>query len=391
MQPAIHANGVSSRAAALTSFYVMEVLAEAERLAQAGRDVVRMEVGEPDRPLPAPVAAALADAAHASDSHYTPSTGEAALRTSIARQYAPVSVSPDQVLVSAGASPLLWLTLFVLTEPGDEVLLADPGYPCYLNVVRALGLTPRSLATNPEAGFALTAKTVRAAVTPRTRVALLGSPANPTGTRLSREALTALAETIPWVVVDEVYRGLEFVAPAPSALARDAGNVVVVDSCSKRYAMPGFRVGWGVFPRALAQAVERAQQNLLISANTDAQRAALAALNDPDHDAGIQAYAASLQARRDAVLDALTQASIDVPVVPDGAFYLLLDLRFLQRPSLELAHTVLHEAGVALAPGIDFGRQTEGYLRLSFARPRAVLTEGVARLGAWLAKQRNRR
>lgn len=379
----------SRRAGAVRPFLVMEVLERAQALERAGRDVIHLEVGEPDFPAPAPVIAAARDALEAGRTRYTPSLGDPRLREAIAGcHHAEGAVAdPETIAVSSGTSPVLLLALMAVLEPGDEVLVPDPGYACYPNLVELAGGRVRRIPLNAEDGFVVDAEKIAAARTPRTRAALLNSPANPTGAVIDSARLEGIVETGLWVIVDEVYRGLEYGARTLSAAALDAPNVIVVDGVSKRYAMTGFRLGWGLFPPALVPSVRAMQQNVLISAPEPAQHAAVTALTDPDVAAEVARRVEILDRRRRLLLAGLEGLGLRVPAPPAGAFYALARAEHLGSDVVETAAEILDATGVALTPGADFGPGGEAYLRFSFANSEERIAEALDRLTPWLAEK----
>jgi aspartate/methionine/tyrosine aminotransferase len=380
----------SRRASAVRSFEVMEVMGRARALAAAGRDVIHLEVGEPDFPTPAPMIEAALRAARAGHTHYTLAGGLPELRARIAALYAErygVALDPACVVVTPGGSGALQLAVFALLEPDDEVLLPDPGYPCNAVFVRLAGAVAVRVPVGPETGYQPTPAQLEAARTPRTRAVILASPANPTGAVIGAERMAALAA---WargagvvVIADEIYHGLAYTPDVPSALAHDP-DALVVGSFSKYFGMTGWRLGWLVVPQALGGVVERLAQNLYIAPPTPAQYAALAAF-EPPAAAELAARRAEFQTRRDLVVPALRDLGFDVPVPPDGAFYVYAGCGNLGTDSPALCARLLGEAGVALTPGTDFGEHgASAHLRLAYTQPRARLEEALARLQAVL-------
>jgi (5-formylfuran-3-yl)methyl phosphate transaminase len=369
----------------LTPFLVMEVMERAHELERAGVDVIHMEVGEPDFDPPACVVEAACRAASEGRTHYTHSMGLLELREAIAAHYAERSgatVSPERVLVTTGSSGGLCLVMAALLAAGDEVLLSDPHYACYPNFIRAFHGVPRRIPGAPETGYRLDADAVRAAIRPRTRAVLVNSPANPTGVVQPPETLRHLADLPPALISDEIYHGLEYGdAPVESAL-RFTDEAFVLDGFSKRYAMTGFRLGWLVAPAAWVRVLQKLQQNLFICAGSVAQWAGLAALRHGAAD--VERMRAEFARRRRLLMAGLRALGFGIPAEPLGAYYLLADARHLDGDSLRLARRLLEEAHVAVAPGIDFGEQAEGFLRFSFTTSAARIEEGLERLRRWL-------
>lgn len=369
-------------------FHVMEVLAKAQALEQAGRDVIHLEIGEPDFPTPEPIVARAQAALQASQTRYTAALGLSELRTLIAAQYPPAArPEPGRVALVPGSSAALLVSFALLLNPGDEVLLADPGYPCNANFIQLFGGVPVRIPCGPETGYQLTSELIREHWSERTRAVLLGSPANPTGSVIAPQSMNAIADEVRrlggTLVVDEIYQGLVYDAPVRSAL-HDGDDVFVINSFSKFYGMTGWRLGWLVAPAAYGDAVTRLCQNLFISAPTVSQYAALAAF-EPATLVELERRRQAFQRRRDYLVPALRELGFQIPLQPAGAFYVYADVSALTGDSQQFAEVVLEQTGVALTPGRDFGdhRQHE-HLRFSYAAPLERLEESVERLRRWL-------
>jgi len=382
---------LAKRMALIQPFRVMEVLAKAQALERAGRDVIHLEIGEPDFPTPEPIVARAQAAMHAGESRYTAALGLPELRALIAAQYpAAARPAPERVALVPGSSAALLVSFALLLDPGDEVLLADPGYPCNANFIQLFGGVPVRIPCGPEAGYQLTPERIHAHWSERTRAVLLGSPANPTGSLIAPEQMSAIAATVRGLggtlVVDEIYQGLVYEAPVRSAL-HDGDDLFVINSFSKFYGMTGWRLGWLVAPEAYGDAVTRLCQNLFISAPTLSQHAALAAF-EPATLAELERRRQAFQQRRDFLVPALSQLGFQIPLKPVGAFYVYADVSGLTDDSQCFADQVLEQTGVALTPGQDFGdyRQRE-HLRFSYAAPLDRLQEAVERLRAWLERR----
>jgi len=377
---------LSRAASALPPFLAMEALERAQALEREGADIVHLELGEPDFDPPEPVVRAASAAIAAGCTHYTHSLGIAELREAIAeyyrRRYA-VTVDPGQVVVTSGSSAALCLVMALLLDPGDEVLLPDPRYACYPNLVTAHHGVPVSFPTSAAEGYRYDPAAVRARISSRTRAIVVNSPANPTGAIQDRETLAALAELGPPLISDEIYHGLEYERPAPSVL-EVTDRAFVLDGFSKRYAMTGWRLGWLVAPRRYVRPLQALQQNLYICAGSVAQWAGLAALREGD--GAVAAMRAEYARRREVMLAGLRSLDLPVPAPPAGAYYVLADARHLGRDSVRLASTLLIEAGVCVTPGADFGPAAEGHLRFSFAGAVERIAVGIERLRAWLAR-----
>ena len=387
--------GISQRAARVAPFWALEFGARAAAAEAAGRDVVRLSIGEPDFGAPPAVREAMREAMDGRPLPYTHPLGLPALREAIAGFYRDrhgVAVDPARVVVTSGASAALLLVLAATTDPGDEVVLADPSYPCDRQMVQSLGAHVATVATSPATRFQPTAAAVEAAWTRRTAAVLLTTPSNPTGTSLTASERAAICATArargAWRVVDEIYLDLADPGPdgaAPRSVLADDPGAVVVNSFSKYFGMTGWRLGWCVLPEELVPAVQRLAMNWFLCASAPAQHAALAAFTPASLEV-CEARRAELRARRALVLDGLARIGLDVPVEPDGAFYAYLDVERTGLDAWTFCERALAEVGVSLTPGEDFGAATaRTHVRLSYAASRERLSEGLDRLGTFVA------
>jgi len=382
---------LASRVDAIEPFYVMELMKEAQALERAGRDVIHMSIGEPDFTAPEPVIHAAADALKRGVTQYTNALGITPLREAIARHYRDtfgLTVDPERIVVTAGASAALLLACMALVDHGDEVLMPDPCYPCNRHFVSAADGKPVLIASGPAERFQLTAEHVEENWGPATRGVLLASPSNPTGTSIEPDELRRIVDKVRahggFTIVDEIYQGLSYDAKPVSALSF-GDDVVTVNSFSKYFNMTGWRLGWLVVPPAMVSAVEKLSQNLFICASALAQHAALACF-EPQTIAIYESRRLEFKRRRDYIVPALRSLGFGVPVVPDGAFYVYADTTTVHHPAAgnsdALTHSMLHDAGVVLVPGVDFGfHAPERYIRLSYATAYSKLEEAVERLG----------
>ncbi len=390
---------LASRLEHIEPFYVMECAKEAEALARTaacdpargGEPMLFLNIGEPDFGAAPRVVQAAERCLREGRTQYTQATGLPALRERIAAWYGQrwgVAVAPERIVVTAGASAALQLVCLALFEPGDEVLMPDPSYPCNRHFVAAAGATARLLPSGPAQRFQLDAASVGAAWNAATRGVLLASPSNPTGTSIAPAELAAIAEGVRaqggTTIVDEIYLGLGYdEAFGHSALALPHGlgeGIVSVNSFSKYFGMTGWRLGWLVLPPALVAPVEKLAQNLYICPSTPAQHAALACF-EPASIAEYERRRAEFRRRRDHVVPALRDIGFTVPVEPDGAFYVWADCSRWNSSSWDFCFDMMRRAHVALTPGRDFGpAAAERYLRLSFASSMDVLDEALARL-----------
>jgi aspartate/methionine/tyrosine aminotransferase len=371
------------RAEEITPFEVMDVLARAHALEAAGRRVVHMEIGEPDFTAPAPVVEAGIRALRDGLTAYTPTLGLPALREAIAGFYSGTlhaKIEASRIAITAGASGGLLCVAALYVDPGDEVLVPDPGYPGYRHFVRAFEGVARPLRVSAQEGFQPTLEMVRAAWGPRTKGLLLGSPSNPTGTLIDPSQLRQIAlfvqERKGVLIVDEIYQGLVYGLETASAIGLP-GEVVIVNSFSKYFCMTGWRLGWVVLPRAAMRGFEKLAQHLFISAPSAAQHAALAAFSAESLQV-LEQRRSEFARRRDFLVPALKASGLRIPAEPHGAFYVYVDCgRDAKRFTLDL----LEKEGVAATPGIDFGANgTDRCVRFAYTRRMEDLEEAAARI-----------
>lgn len=370
----------------MTSFIVMDVLERAQELEKEGKDIVHLEVGEPDFDL----SEIVRDAAEASfaqkRTHYTHSLGDKELRLEIARFYQReygVTIDPDQVIVTSGSSPAILMALMVLCEPGSEVILSDPGYPCYKNFVLACNAKPISVDLSPEDGFQYSIEKIKKAITPKTRAIFVNSPMNPTGTLVSDATYKELVSLGIPLLSDEIYHGLVYEGRAKSAL-EFTDNTFVLNGFSKRYAMTGLRLGFLVAPKEYVRKLQVIQQNLFICAPSISQRAGIVALRDSEPE--VAERRAIYDERRRYMLSRLKNMGFEVEVEPQGAFYIFCNAKKFTTDSYRFAFDVLENAHVGITPGVDFGKNGEGYVRFSYANSLDNIKKGMDRLETYLQK-----
>ncbi len=376
---------VAQRVSTVKPFLVMEVLERAQELERAGKNVIHLEIGEPDFDTPARVCEAAAQALNTGHTHYTHSLGDFELREEISlwygRRYG-VEVSPERVLLFSGTSPAMMLLFQALLEPGDETILSNPCYACYSNFVTFAGGRPVYVPTAEEEGFRFDPDDVLRHITPRTRALLVNSPSNPTGILLESDRMRRLAEAGPLVVSDEIYHGLTYGDGPEHSILEFTDNAVVINGFSKAFAMTGWRLGYLIVPAALVRPMQILMQNFFISPNAAVQRAAIAALRHCGED--VRAMRERYDERRRILLDGLKNLGFRIPVEPKGAFYALINARHLGQDSLKLAFEILEEVHVGVTPGIDFGSQAEGFLRLSYANSIENIREALSRLRVFI-------
>jgi aspartate/methionine/tyrosine aminotransferase len=382
------AGAAPPRGAAVPPFHTSRIARRAADLARGGREIVPMHFGQPTAGTP-PRARAAAGAALAADPIGYVESRELVAR--IARHYREaygVEVAPSRILLTAGASAALVAVFAALFRHGDRVALGRPGYPAYRNALQALGRVAVEIDCDAAAGYRLTAQALRAIAGPLHGI-VVASPANPTGAMLGRPELGAIASVCRerglTLISDEIYHGISYGARAVSALEVDE-RAIIINSFSKLYRMPGWRLGWLVAPEPVAAHLSPYVVNFFLTPPTIAQHAALAAFDDA---ADLAAVVASYRRNRDLLIAELAAAGITRVAPPDGAFYLYADVGHLTRDSFEFCERLLAETGVAIAPGIDFDTvHGERFVRLSFALRPAEIERAVALLRPWLARQK---
>ncbi len=387
---------ISRRAQQIRPFHVMDILARAKALEAQGRDIVHMEVGEPDFDTAEPIVEAGRRALAQGALHYTAAVGIPELREAISAFYAQeygVQVSPRRILVTPGATGGLQLVLACLVDQGDEVLLTDPGYPCNRHYVMLLGGEPVAVPVEAASGYQPTLEQLAEAVSDRTVVLLVASPANPTGAVLSSKRLGELVvfakERQLALVVDEIYHGLVYGQALDTVLCHTQ-EAFVVNSFSKYFGMTGWRLGWVVVPEAFVETADRLAQNMFLCAPAVAQVAALAAFQ-PETRAILDERRQAFLARRDFLVPALRRLGFEVATEPPGAFYVYARSDGLWPDSFELSRLLLEEAGVAVTPGQDFGeRLAAAHVRFAYTTSLEQLELGVERLERWLASKGRR-
>ncbi len=371
------------------AFIVMDVMAAAARLEAAGRRIIHMEVGQPAAGAPASAIAAAQAALVSGRIGYTVALGNLSLRRRIARHYAEqlgADVDPGRIVVTTGSSAGFILVFLTLFEPGDRIAIASPGYPPYRNILTALGCEAVPVEVTTATRFAITPEALLALHRPRPlKGVLVASPANPSGTMMTADALTALARAAEDLgiafISDEIYHGLDYAFPAETALNLSVG-AVVINSFSKYFCMTGWRIGWMVVPESLVRPIERLQQNLAISVPALSQVAAEAAFDGRDE---MEKVKRGYEVNRRILMEGLPCAGFDRFLPVDGAFYLYADVSRFCEDSLDFARSMLEEAGVAATPGVDFdpvhGRH---FIRFCYAGAEGEVREAVERVTAWL-------
>lgn len=383
------ASATPSLRSRVAPFLAMETFKEAARLADSGRSIVRLEAGEPGAPAPRSAREAARRLIGSGRIGYTQTLGLPVLRERIARHYGEtygVAIDAEQVAVTTGSSGGFVLAFIALFDPGARVAIAAPGYPAYRNILEALDLEAVTIETSAVNRHVVTADAIAAAHADKPLDGvLLMSPANPSGTMMTDDALREVAHLCRRLglrfVSDEIYHGLTYERPAQTALAF-SDEAVIVNSFSKYYCMTGWRIGWLVLPHALVQTVERLAQSLAISAPTVSQVAAEAAFDGVEE---LEAVKAGYARSRAMLAQELPGIGLGDYSPVDGAFYVYADVSRLTNDSMEFCRRMLHEAGVAATPGVDFDRERGArHIRFSFAGAEGDVREGLSRLRAWL-------
>ncbi len=379
----------SSRTREMTSFIVMDVLERAQELERQGGRIIHLEVGEPDFDTPACVKEAACKALDDGFTHYTHSLGLLELREAICeyhQQHYQVSVDPDQIIITSGSSPAIFLVFSALLEKGDEVIISDPHYACYPNFVKFVDGKLITIPVYEEDGFQYRPEVIRENITPQTKAVFINSPSNPTGNLLSFERMQQIAELTkcepcPYIVSDEIYHGLVYEGQAHSIL-EFSDHAFVLNGFSKQFAMTGLRLGYVIAPKAFIRPMQKLQQNFFISANAMVQQAGIAALKHGAED--VARMQKIYNSRRIFMIRRLKEMGLGITVEPTGAFYVFANAKHITSDSYNLAFDILEKAHVGVSPGIDFGNNGEGYLRFSYANSMENIEEGMDRLEQYL-------
>jgi aspartate/methionine/tyrosine aminotransferase len=381
---------VAKRTEDISSFIVMDVLEKASEMDSQGQDVIHLEVGEPDFDTPASIRSAACRAMEEGHTHYCHSLGLPELRQAIGDYYRrtyDVAVDPDNVVITPGTSPAMFLLFAALLEPGDEVIISDPHYACYPNFIKFVQGRVVTVPVYEEDGFQYRPEAIRAKITDRTQAIFVNSPSNPTGNLLSAERMQAISELGPPVVSDEIYHGLVYEGREKSIL-EFTDRAFVLNGFSKLFAMTGFRLGYLIAPPEFIRPIQKMVQNFFISANAMVQMAGITALTDPAAEADTRRMKAIYDERRRFMIRRLREMGFGITVEPTGAFYVFANAKHLSNDSYRLAFDILEKARVGVTPGIDFGPNAEGYLRFSYANSLENIAEGMDRLERYLDRRR---
>lgn len=372
-------------------FLAMDVLERAQELERQGQKIIHLEVGEPDFPTPEPVKAAAIQALHEDKTHYTHSLGLLELRQAVADHYQEkygVSFSPEQVIITSGTSPALLLSCAVLLNPGDRMLLTNPGYACYANFISFCDGVPDPVAVYEDDGFNYEVSTLQKRINPATRGILINSPANPTGTLLSAERMQEIAGLGIPVISDEIYHGLVYEGRAHSILEY-TDEAFVLNGFSKLYAMTGWRLGYLIAPKPYIRTLQTIQQNFFIAASHFGQEAAITAFKSPKVAQAVEEMKEIYNQRRQYMLQRVRGMGLTVKTEPTGAFYVFANAKAFCDNSYKFAFEILEKAGVGVTPGIDFGSNGEGFIRFTYANSMENIREGMDRLEDFLLTRRS--
>ncbi|MGD8521503.1 MAG: pyridoxal phosphate-dependent aminotransferase [Desulfobacterales bacterium] len=383
---------ISRRTEEMTSFIVMDVLERANEMEREGVDIIHLEVGEPDFDTPPCVKKAACKALDEGHTHYTHSLGLFELRQAIGEYFSKtynVSVDPDQIIVTSGSSPAIFLVFAALLQKDDEVIISDPHYACYPNFIKFVEGIPVTIPVYEEDGFQYRPEAIREKISPNTKAIFINSPSNPTGNLLSENRMREIAAMVakpdsPYIVSDEIYHGLVYEGKEHSIL-EFTDRAFVMNGFSKAFAMTGLRLGYVIAPKEFIRPMQKISQNFFISANAMVQKAGIAALKEAGDD--VARMQKIYNARRQFMIRRLKQLGFGITVEPTGAFYVFANAKHLSNDSYKLAFDILEKAHVGVGPGIDFGTNGEGYLRFSYANSLKNIEDGMDRLERYLDKR----
>jgi (5-formylfuran-3-yl)methyl phosphate transaminase len=378
---------VSQRAREITPFIAMDVMETAQGMERSGESIIHLEVGEPDFDTPECIKEAAIKALRDGKTHYTDSRGLIELREAICDHYEQryrVAVSPDQVIITSGTSPAMFMLFSALLEPGQEVIISDPHYACYPNFIQFVQGKTIKVRVYEEDGFQFYPKEIEKRIGPETKGIFINSPSNPTGTLLSADRMKALAQYDPYIISDEIYHGLVYEGREHSIL-EFTNRAFVFNGFSKLYAMTGWRLGYLIAPQEFIRPLQKIHQNFFISANSVVQWAGITALTQAQAD--VARMREVYNQRRKLMVRCLKTLGFGLAVEPTGAFYVLANAKSFHQDSYQLAFDILKKAKVGVTPGIDFGAGAEGYLRFTYANSIERIEEGLDRLRSYLDRE----
>jgi aspartate/methionine/tyrosine aminotransferase len=375
---------ITKRSSEILPFIVMDVLEKAQEMQRKGEDIIHLEVGEPDFDTPECIREACYRAIRNGETHYTHSLGLLELREAICEHYYDkyhVDVSPDQVIVTSGTSPAMLVLFAAILDKGDEIIISDPHYACYPNFIKFFEGIPVRVNVYEEEGFQFTTDAIREKISTQTQGILINSPSNPTGNLLSAERMAEIASLGIPIISDEIYHGLVYEDKEHSIL-EFTDNAFVFNGFSKSYAMTGWRLGYLIAPKPFIRPIQKLMQNLFISANSFVQWAGVTALREAGNE--VIRMRSVYNERRKFIIRRLREIGLGVKVDPTGAFYVLGNIKSFSNDSYKTAFEILEKAKVGVTPGIDFGKNCEGYLRFSYANSIENIEEGIRRLENYL-------
>jgi aspartate/methionine/tyrosine aminotransferase len=378
---------VSRRAREITPFIAMDVLETAQVMERSGDSIIHLEVGEPDFDTPACIKEAAVRALKEGKTHYTDSRGIIELREALADYYFMhyrVKVSPDQIIITSGTSPAMFMVFSALLEPGQEIIISDPHYACYPNFIRFAQGEPVKILVREEDGFQYHPAEIRRHIGQKTKGIFINSPSNPTGTLLSGERMKEISGFETYIISDEVYHGLVYEGKEHTIL-EFTDRAFVLNGFSKLFAMTGWRLGYLIAPKEFIRPLQKIHQNFFISANSVAQWAGIAALTQARED--VARMRDIYDQRRKMMIQRLKNMGFGLKVEPTGAFYVLANAKSFHPDSYKLAFDILKKAKVGVTPGIDFGEGAEGYLRFTYANSLERIEEGMDRLSEYLNRE----
>ncbi len=367
-------------------FYVMDILERAKRLEDEGRDIIHFEVGEPDFNTPDEICSAAAKWIEKGYTKYTSSLGIYELRQSIAEDYSRthgVKVGYERVIITMGSSPALLLAMLTLLNPGDEILITDPHYACYPQIISVARGVTKKIPVYESDGYQVDPAEIRKSIGKKTKAILVNSPANPTGAVMDREVLRELSEMGLFVISDEIYHGLVY-GPRVNSILEFTDNAIVINGFAKFYSMTGWRLGYMIVPKHLVRYVQKLQQNLFISAGSFVQKAGVTAIEEVKKSGRSESMVTEFNRRRNEMIKGLSSVGFDISVEPEGAFYVFVNSSRWSRDSWSLAFDILENCQVGVTPGIDFSDRGRDYLRFSYATSVDSIREGIRRLGKFL-------
>jgi aspartate/methionine/tyrosine aminotransferase len=380
-------NSITKRANAIPPFIVMDVLEKAHEMERSGQNIIHLEIGEPDFPTPQPICDAAIRAVKDEKTHYTHSLGIIELREAICSHYKykyGVKIEPDQIIITSGTSPAMLILFSTLLEPNDEIIISDPHYPCYPNFAEFLNANPLFVNVYEEDGFQFRPEEIKTHITRKTKAIIINSPSNPTGNLLEPDRMVKIANLGPHVISDEIYHGLVYGEKEHSIL-EFTDRAFVLNGFSKLYAMTGWRLGYIISPLEFVRSMQKIQQNFFISAGSISQWAGIAALTQTYKE--LEQMKATYDKRRKYMIKRIRELGFGLTVEPKGAFYMLANAKHLSSNSYELAFKILEKACVGVAPGIDFGRNAEGYIRFSYANSLENIKIGLDRIEEYLRNE----